>query len=294
MIGAVAAASLAMMGCGMDMGDGKASGTKWNTTMTVGEIPEEGKEAEAKDARFWSHLGTAEKVEAITETITIFGENTEKAKNKGVFSAKGRYAVVGFGFDWNVYKTTNKEGKEVDAYDFCLVGYRPSTNEAYLERYKGVTKETLDDPKITALGLYNSYMSGAWTTGWNEGGYNDWVAVKGATVDKETGDITFTLKIEQTNGVYTVTLGDTVLGTFSKDSIPGYTNVKESADAAKLTEDDPEYKTRNGNLAGGVMVYGFAPAGTKAVANFKADKESLVGTLYVEGDDEAATLELAD
>ena len=282
--GTAVLAAFAMVSCGE--GDLKSSGTKYNLTVSQDATSLEDTEDAKYQKRDFKQLGSKEKVQAITEDVTIYGAKAERESNQGIWTYNNRYAVAGFGFDFNEYEFTNEDTETEKGFDFCLIGYRPETKKAYLERYVNVTEKVIKNQEGDSLGdyYYLTSFNSAWSS--STGAANDWFDVAGITVDETTGDQTFQIAITQdTPGTYVAKLGETTLGSWSKDSITGYSEthvvpVVEGEDA----------------IQGGVVAYAMAPAGTKITANYKVAEDAdgeriLTGVLYEADDAEFAELD---
>ena len=268
LLGLVAvAAVLVFTGCQpLENGEGDFEGNKWEAEMTI-----DNSTASSGYARFWKQFGGKEKVEAITTTITLDGNS-----NPG-------NSVVGFVFDLNKHGATEKDadGNSLkDTVDFCLVGitYRDGAYKYYFERYVNVpTSKTKTEANVTSSSLGNYYTASASAaSSWGSTLYtpddslSDWQIIQSGNYTM-AADHTTTMVIKLTQdvaGTYKVTIGNQVIGTYSADSITGYTR-KDSW-------------TKDGKLTGGIACYGNAYANCKIIAKYSNDKESLVGSLFAD------------
>lgn len=264
LLGLVAvAAVLVFTGCQPleNGGDGDFDGDKWEATMTVDNSEADPNAATSIYNRYWKQFGGQEKVKAITTTVKFDG--TSDPGN----------SVAGFVFDLN----KNKD----NTVDFCLVGisYRGNAYKYYFERYVNVpTSKTKSEEGITdsSLGDYYTCTLTATPT-WSTKKYtsadinvSDWQTLPAGsyTMDTTTHDTTMVFTLTQADGVYTVKIGNTTIGTYGADSITGYTR------NAKANND--------GSIEGGIACYGNAYPGKKIIVKYTNDKDSLVGRLFAD------------
>ena len=262
LIGLIAVSTvLALSGCKPleSGGDGELEGDKWEAVMTV-----DNSASESGYSRYWKQFGTAEKVQAITTTAKFDGQASDPGNS-----------VAGLVIDLN----KNKD----NTVDFCLVGisYRNGGYKYYFERYVNVpTSKTQTEAGITDSSLGDYYTYTLTGNSWSTKKYtsadtdvSDWQSLPSTsyTMNNTTHDTTMVLTLTQANGVYTVKIGNTTIGTYGADSITGYTRNAEA--------------DKNGNIAGGIACYGNAYAGKKIVVTYANDKESLVGKLFAEDEE---------
>ena len=148
--GALIAASIALIGCGMNEGDLDGKGSKWERTIEKDSTKVGVEKASPAYGRAFSQLGTKETVQSIKTLVTVYTDGMdgwvlETAKDskeytvanegdvKNGIKATEVHGVVGFMFDLH---KTKVEGDTL--YDFIIVGYRPSDKGFYVERYANV------------------------------------------------------------------------------------------------------------------------------------------------------------
>ncbi len=246
----VAAAVIGMASCKMGAGDGDTDGNKWDLTMTIDTTdPEKPMEAGKTYRRFWEQISASEKVAAIKTTITI--DPSKCTYTSGAF-------VAGLIFDLN-------EGAEDKTVDFNLIGINPLMNNGkpayYIERYEGVSsdKKKSGDTTESAIGTAVTPLPTM-----------DWVNCSTSmySIDSD-GIISIPVTISQENKTYKIKLGDV--------EITGKTYTSNRTE--HLWTDS---KTNTEYLVGGIACYGNAGVGNKIVANYKSDKESVIGKLEAE------------
>ena len=269
--GALIAASIALVGCGMGEGDGKLSGSKWDATLTKDSTKVGVEEASPAYGRFFKQLGTGEKVQSIKTLITVCtkgidgyaedqGDGTYLVIENGTKNQEV-HGVVGLIFD--LHKTNaeaDNEGvwKKGDTlYDFVIVGYRSSDKGFYVERYANIPEGSMDE-FVTSSGFGTA--TDVITTGTDKApyyvyDYKDQVS----EVETEDGEPAhaFTVTVEQdeaNKGTYTIKIGDKKVGTY----------------VGTIKNDD-------GYAIGGAGAYANAPVGTIVKATFESDKKATVG-----------------
>ena len=297
-VAAVAAGGLG--GCGTQSGDGSTTGNKKNTTMTVDatDITAESKTTDGGTVgtnytstagkRYWSQLGSSEKVQAITTTITIDKSESTYSYTYDTTNNITRYAVVGYAFDMNEYK--DDDGNKT--YDFFLLGFRPETKKFYVERYTGISSKTTGVYTTNSLGdyYYLSDYSSSYSKTW-EKATSDTLDWKDATENthytvNDDGDIVIPVTIAQdAAGTYVISLNGT--------EVAEYTYVADGESNSLSSYSYTNHKTvssSDNHLQGGVTVYGFAPYGTKVVATYETDTSSVTGTFNIDDDTVAPVL----
>ena len=269
--GALIAASIALVGCGMSEGDGKLSGSKWDATLTKDSTKVGVEEVSPAYGRFFKQLGTGEKVQSIKTLITVCtkgidgyaedqGDGTYLVIENGTKNQEV-HGVVGLIFD--LHKTNaeaDNEGvwKKGDTlYDFVIVGYRSSDKGFYVERYANIPEGSMDE-FVTSSGFGTA--TDVITTGTDKApyyvyDYKDQVS----EVETEDGEPAhaFTVTVEQdeaNKGTYTIKIGDKKVGTY----------------VGTIKNDD-------GYAIGGAGAYANAPVGTIVKATFESDKKATVG-----------------
>lgn len=269
--GALIAASIALVGCGMSEGDGKLSGSKWDATLTKDSTKVGVEEASPAYGRFFKQLGTGEKVQSIKTLITVCtkgidgyaedqGDGTYLVIENGTKDQEV-HGVVGLIFD--LHKTNaeaDNEGvwKKGDTlYDFVIVGYRSSDKGFYVERYANIPEGSMDE-FVTSSGFGTA--TDVITTGTDKApyyvyDYKDQVS----EVETEDGEPAhaFTVTVEQdgaNKGTYTIKIGDKKVGTY----------------VGTIKNDD-------GYAIGGAGAYANAPVGTIVKATFESDKDATEG-----------------
>ena len=269
--GALIAASIGLVGCGMSEGDGKLSGSKWDATLTKDSTKVGVEEVSPAYGRFFKQLGTGEKVQSIKTLITVCtkgidgyaedqGDGTYLVIENGTKNQEV-HGVVGLIFD--LHKTNaeaDNEGvwKKGDTlYDFVIVGYRSSDKGFYVERYANIPEGSMDE-FVTSSGFGTA--TDVITTGTDKApyyvyDYKDQVS----EVETEDGEPAhaFTVTVEQdeaNKGTYTIKIGDKKVGTY----------------VGTIKNDD-------GYAIGGAGAYANAPVGTIVKATFESDKKATVG-----------------
>ena len=272
--GALIAASIALVGCGMSEGDLDGKGSKWERTITKDSTKVGVEEPSPAYGRAFSQLGTGEKVQSIKTLVTVYTDGmdgwvTEPEKGmylvaeEGDTGATAVHGVVGFMFDLHKTKAeADNEGvwKKGDTlYDFIIVGYRPSDKGFYVERYENVPEGSMDDyVTSSSFGTATEYFTNTSVSAFEKGTYDSAVTTE-KTEDGENVH-KFTVTIEQTEankGTYTIKIGDKTVGTYK-----GLVNTE---------------KDGTGYAIGGAGVYANAPVGTIVKASFESDKDVTVG-----------------
>ena len=273
--GALIAASIALVGCGMSEGDLDGKGSKWERTITKDSTKVGVEEASPAYGRAFSQLGTGEKVQSIKTLVTVYTDGmdgwvTEPEKGKYLVAEEGDtgatavHGVVGFMFDLHKTKAkadaADESYKEGDTlYDFIIVGYRPSDKGFYVERYENVPEGSMDDyVTSSSFGTATKYFTNTSSTAFEKGTYDSAVTTE-KTEDGENVH-KFTVTIEQTEankGTYTIKIGDKTVGTYK---------------GLVTTEKDG-----TGYAIGGAGVYANAPVGTIVKATFESDKDATEG-----------------
>lgn len=248
-LGLVATATiLSFAGCKMGAGEGDTDGNKWDLTMTIDTTDTKKPMAEGTTfRRYWEQISASENVAAIKTTITI-----DPAKCTYV---DGTALVAGLIFDLN-------KGTADKTVDFNLIGINPKKNNGkpsyYIERYEGVSsdKKKSGDTTDSAIGTAVAPLP---TMSWTACTSNMY------SVDAN-GVISIVVTIKQENKKYSVYLGSTKIADYTSNRT---TNL---------------WKDKNGTeyLSGGIACYGNAGAGNKIVANYKTDKDSVIGKLEAE------------
>lgn len=255
--------------CSDEEGEGESSGSKYDLTFWADATDDAKTEADATYLykRAFKQLGSKEKVEAFTATVTVDLTKTQcnlskssTEEDKYYQNTSGslvRYSNIGLMFDF--HKTKDSANKDV--YDAVIVGYRPYDKGFYVEHYSGISAENLSTEdggafsSATSLGTADKYITAS------EDGYVS-TFVNEVTRDSTAKTDTFTLTVEQTTpGTYTIKIGSKTAGTYTRDA----------------TEND------NGTtLRGGLAAYGNAAVGTLAKATFTTGKENITGSLFDE------------
>ena len=217
-------------------------------------------------------------------------------------STASRTAGAGMIFDFYEYE---KDGK-TKTYDFFFLSFKPQfTNGAftgvicYFERYSGVKKYKAgiysSDANASALGSnYIQTAVGTWdSTLYTPDKGKTWskslVDTKDYTYDETSKTVTIGVDVKQnTAGEYTVSIGQIIYTLKDDTTQTGVANFDKAWTTAFIfgtqmgKGGDPagtsciaDYtnwthvsKDTSKNLKGGVMVYGFAPYGTKPVASY--------------------------
>ena len=267
--GALIAASIALVGCGMSEGDLDGKGSKWERTITKDSTKVGVEEPSPAYGRAFSQLGTGEKVQSIKTLVTVYtdgmdgyaedlGEGMYKVIETGT-PKQAVHGVVGFIFD--LHKSKAKEDNEGvwqkgdTLYDFVIVGYRPSDKGFYVERYANILEGSMDEfVSIGGFGKATDFITAtkndAFVYGYKNEVTSD-VTEEGENIDQ------FTVTIEQAEankGTYTIKIGDKEVGTYK----------------GLVTDND-------GYAIGGAGVYVNAPIGTIVKASFESDKDATVG-----------------
>lgn len=258
---ALAGTVLALAGCkGIENDNAEEDGDKYNKTITVNASETDSNyDAKKKYKRAFVQLGTLEQVQSFTSVITF---NKDEVKN----------GVVGLAFDLNFDKD-DKDSDIKDSYNFVLVGFNPSSNKYYIERYKNVSMKANNGyTDADALGTYISYVNSNWTTEYVTD-YNDFLPATKNThyTEDEEGNITLQFTISQeTDRKYEIKLGSAKIGEYER--------------ADKSAKDDTKYVnvTKEGKAQGGIALYANAKNGLKFSVNCKTDKGSVVGKLFEE------------
>ena len=277
--GALIAASIALVGCGMNEGDLNGKGSKWERTIEKDSTKVGVKEQPSPAyGRAFSQLGTKETVQSIKTLVTVYTdgmdgwvletaegskEYTVAEKGDSKVDEKGKtinatevHGVVGFMFDLH---KTKVEGDTL--YDFIIVGYRPSDKGFYVERYENVPEGSMDDyVTSSSFGTATKYFTNTSSTAFEKGTYDSAVTTE-KTEDGENVH-KFTVTIEQddaSKGTYTIKIGNKTVGTYKG-----------------LVTDE-----KSGYAIGGAGVYANAPIGTIVKAKFESDGDVTVG-LFLE------------
>ena len=255
---AAGAVVIGLTSCADVAGTGKATGTKTNKTITV-----DGTDANLTTdyRRYIKQLGGSEKVAEIETTITVDTKDCIlTAKND---LNEDTYANVGFVFDmnkvWDSEKNKPKADNNGEKYrDLVVFGFQPLNKKAYVEHYSNVNfKEELDTNDRTVGTNDNSIF-----------GNGGWGAVtEGTDYTFEDGIYTLTVKVKQsTKGTYDFYLGNKKLGSY-----------KSSGKYVGTANDNAE-----GFAVGEVGAYINCPKGTKVVAKYTTDKDSVTGKFEAE------------
>ena len=275
--GALIAASIALVGCGMSEGDLDGKGSKWERTITKDSTKVGVEEPSPAYGRAFSQLGTKETVQSIKTLVTVYTdgmdgwvletaegskEYTVAKKGDSKVDEKGKtinatevHGVVGFMFDLH---KTKVEGDTL--YDFIIVGYRPSDKGFYVERYANVPEGSMDD-YVTTGGFGDAtdfFTKTSPSIAFEKGTYDS--AVTPETTEDGENVHKFTVTIEQDEaGTYTIKIGNITVGTYKG-----------------LVTDE-----KSGYAIGGAGVYANAPIGTIVKAKFESDGDATVG-LFLE------------
>ncbi|MCR5187620.1 MAG: hypothetical protein K6C97_01700 [Treponema sp.] len=235
-----AAAVVGFAGCKFGAGTGTSEGTKWNNTMTV-----DGSGISYDYRRYWKQFSSSEKVAEITTTVTIDTSNCVTSNGT---------ATAGLIFD------LNKNTTDTSKVDFNLIGIRPDTG-FYVERYTGITKQTNEslDTDDTTLGSYTSLDGKSSGTV-----YITW-ASKNISNTPDGTVYTYTVKISQSDKVYTVKINDVTVATYDA-----------SGSTYTWTKSGTEY------AVGGIACYGSVAKDNKIVATYETEKSTVTGNLYEE------------
>ena len=271
--GALIAASIALVGCGMSEGDLDGKGSKWERTITKDSTKVGVEEASPAYGRAFSQLGTGEKVQSIKTLVTVYTDGmdgwvTEPEKGmylvaeEGDTGATAVHGVVGFMFDLHKSKAeadaeSYKKGDTL--YDFIIVGYRPSDKGFYVERYADVPEGSMDDyVTSSSFGTAKEYFTNTSSAAFEKGTYDSAVTTEKTEDGENVHKFTVTIEqAEENKGTYTIKIGDKTVGTYK-----GLVNTE---------------KDGTGYAIGGAGVYANAPVGTIVKASFESDKDVTVG-----------------
>lgn len=275
--------------CSDEEGEGEEDGSKWNRTITV-DSTDTTKVPSGSYSRYWSQLGSKEKIAGIITTVTV-------DKSKSTLSSDAGKVVVGYMFD---YLQSSDENSTSKNRKFCLLGVQPTGKKLYLEHYGNVQKG--QDSYITtdgSLGDYTSFVGDEWSTTQIA---NDWCSLEsGCYTDSDT-EFSFAV------GIFPESLDDSDEARFgATNADDAIYSVYIAKDADTLKSDSDEgcqfvgyYHGTNVNdvtvkvdgasytskaCQGGVCAYANAPSGTKLVATFNTGKVSgtdYIGTLFDE------------
>lgn len=271
---AIALTAMAFIGCKMSEGDGKLSGSKWDATLTKDSTEVGLEEASPAFGRFFKQLGTGEKVQSIKTTITVETEGIDGwvtepktgyylVANEGDDGASEVHGVVGFIFDLHKTKAeADNDGvwKKGDTlYDFIIVGYRPSDDGFYVERYENVVEGTMDDfVTSSSFGTPTICFTDTEHSPFETGKYDSAVTEVETEDGAKAKQFTVTIEQEEVNkGTYTIKIGNKTVGTYT-----GLVNTE---------------KDGSGYAIGGAGAYANAPVGTIVKATFESDKDATVG-----------------
>ena len=282
--GALIAASIALVGCGMNEGDLNGKGSKWERTIEKDSTKVGVEKPSPAYGRAFSQLGTKETVQSIKTLVTVYKDGMdgwvlETAKDSKEYTVakkgdskvdeKGKtinatevHGVVGFMFD--LHKTKAKADaesyKEGDTlYDFIIVGYRPSDKGFYVERYENVPEGSMDDyVTSSSFGKATKYFTNTSSPAFEKGTYDSAVTTEKTEDGENVHKFTVTIEqAEENKGTYTIKIGDITVGTY------------------ECTEDSG--KDGTGYAIGGAGAYVNAPVGTIVKATFESDKKATVG-----------------
>lgn len=295
LVGALVLALALVMGCKMGAGeDGKVTGTKWDSTLTVDATEESTTPLTKKYRRFWEQLGYGEKVTKIESTITI---DLEKSVTEGTSKDDNKtqtYASVGLIFNLHEYKATAdsadptygyKEGD--DLVEFVLFGYQPKTGRAFLDHYYDVPKKGLKnedgsttlDTDLSAIAPQT--QTDTWDPekedmvnnvnmfSWQKNATTNYVVVSKEGEKETKHKIQVRVEKGSTNNTYSVKLYNTKTSAWDEVAVYNTTHDKHASIAD------------GGSPKGGVGVYSNVPFGCKMVAEFIQNRDNTVG-LYVE------------
>ena len=294
-----AAAMLVLAGsfvaCADEEGEGDSDGSKWNRMITV-DGTDTTKVPAGSYSRYWSQLGSKEKIAGIVTTIKI-------DKTQSTLEANDKRAVVGYMFD---YLQSSDTGSTKDNRQFCLLGVQPAKNRFYLEHYSNVKKG--EDSYVTtdsSLGAYTSFKSDTWSSTQID---DDWNALPTGCYTDSTSEYSFAIGIfpmgaeeteaaakASTDTCYIVVIGkdaDAVKAWWAAEDESTVTGVKEvgyyngsNIGSFKYTDPDTKKSVTLYSCVGGVCAYANAPSGTKVVATYTTGKtsgEDYVGSLFDE------------
>ena len=283
--GALIAASIALVGCGMNEGDLDGKGSKWERTIEKDSTKVGVEKASPAYGRAFSQLGTGEKVQSIKTLVTVYtdgidglvvdqgngyylqapegAQDGEMVDDKKVSAVHG---VVGFLFDLHKTKAIADaaDGKSYKAgdtlYDFVIVGYRSSDKGFYVEKYNNVVEGSMDAyVTTTSFGDDVIYITEETKNKpYYVYDYKDCVEVEKTEDGENVHKFTVTIEqAEENKGTYTIKIGDITVGTYD------------------CTEDSG--KDGTGYAIGGAGAYVNAPVGTIVKATFESDKKATVG-----------------
>ena len=273
--GSLIAASIALIGCGMNEGDLDGKGSKWERTITKDSTKVGVEEASPAYGRAFSQLGTGEKVQSIKTLVTVYTdgmdgwvlETAENSKeytvaNEGDKNATEVHGVVGFMFDLHKTKAEADDNEGVwkkgdTLYDFVIVGYRPSDKGFYVERYANVPEGSMDD-YVTSGGFGKAthfFTKTSNSIDFEKETYDNEVTAETTEAGENVHKFTVTIEQAEANkGIYTIKIGDKTVKTY-----------------------EGLVKDKNGYAIGGAGVYANAPIGTIVKATFESDKDATVG-----------------
>lgn len=261
--------------------------------------------------REWKRLGSLEKAEALSSTITV--DLSKSTLYNG--SQPERRAVWGFAFDFD----TNAKGSNL--VDFCLVGIRQQKPgaagsapvfECYLERYLDIPENyakanggsVLTD--ASSLGPYctvgtnktwdgNLYEGDSSKTYTNFGGQatnikasgasgsNDWVPLTAKMYAADAKQFSTVLSVVQdTAGTYKVYLGKSD----SEKELIGEFGVKGTAKNLERQETTAKNVFRYGPVSkkgfimGGIAAYASCPYNTKLSVHYDTPKAKIQGGIF--------------
>ena len=271
--GALIAASIALVGCGMSEGDLDGKGSKWERTITKDSTKVGVEEPSPAYGRAFSQLGTGEKVQSIKTLVTVYTDGMDGwvtepetgmylVAEEGDAGATAVHGVVGFMFDLHKSKAeadaeSYKKGDTL--YDFIIVGYRPSDKGFYVERYENVPEGSMDDyVTSSSFGKATKYFTNTSSAAFEKGTYDSAVTTEKTEDGENVHKFTVTIEqAEENKGTYTIKIGDKTVGTYK-----GLVNTE---------------KDGTGYAIGGAGVYANAPVGTIVKASFESDKDVTVG-----------------
>lgn len=277
--GALIAASIALVGCGMNEGDLDGKGSKWERTIEKDSRKVGVEKASPAYGRAFSQLGTKETVQSIKTLVTVYTDEMdgwvlETAKdskeytvakkgdskvdeNDKTINATEVHGVVGFMFDLH---KTKVDGDTL--YDFIIVGYRPSDKGFYVERYANVPEGSMDD-YVTTGGFgdaTNFFTNTSPSIAFEKETYDSAVTTETTEDGENVHKFTVTIEQEEANkGTYTIKIGNKTVGTYKG-----------------IVTDE-----KSGYAIGGAGVYANAPIGTIVKAKFESDGDATVG-LFLE------------
>lgn len=330
---AVVLTALAMTGCG---GLGASlKGDKFDATFTMDstKIGDSAKIADNATAGFagktwkdvtndtdknmfyqreWKRLGSLEKAEALSSTITV-----DLASDKSVLVSPAddtRKAVWGFAFDFD----TNAKGSNL--VDFCLVGIRqkapasgstPAKFEYYLERYLDIPEsyaKANGGGVLTNKGSLGPYCSTMKNKTWDgnlyeagpEGTYTNFSKtasnVKGATTGADdwnelsasmyTADAkqfsTVLSVVQDTAGTYVIYLGksDSEKVKIGEFGVKGTAKNLERQETTAKNVFRYGPVSKKGFIMGGIAAYASCPYNTKLSVHYDTPKAKIQGGIF--------------